>query len=351
MSTDDKKKPEVSTADDQVAKVFAWRRGFNAIHLIDLGIELGLFRALAEKPGSTALELAERLALHAPYVKTWCITAYGFGLLEADTPDRFRLATYYDQILAAPSHPRYLGGYVRLATEFAAADFERCRDAFRTGATAPFQGRSHAFASVIGEAIGGLHVVTARKLLPELDHLKSKLETGAHVLEIGCGTARFLLQLVTAWPLCRATGVDIDPTGIAIARDAVQNAGCSDRIRIVQGDAASVVGSRSCDAVVMIEVLHEIAPRLRQSVINGCFDALKPGGWMLIVDETYPSTLEETRKPEFQFPLQTGFEELVWGNVIPTREEQEQLLRAAGFDGEIRRALIGEGFAVLSTRR
>ena len=38
---------------------------------------------------------------------------------------------------------------------------------------------------------------------------------------------------------------------------------------------------------------------------------LKPGGWLLIVDETYPSSLEEARRPEFQFPLQTGFEELV----------------------------------------
>jgi len=35
------------TADSQVAKIFEWRRGFNAMHLIDIGIQLGLFRALA----------------------------------------------------------------------------------------------------------------------------------------------------------------------------------------------------------------------------------------------------------------------------------------------------------------
>jgi SAM-dependent methyltransferase len=107
----------------------------------------------------------------------------------------------------------------------------------------------------------------------------------------------------------------------------------------------------SVDAVVMIEVLHEIGPALRPGVIRESAQALRPGGWLVIVDETYPSTLEETRRPEFAFPLMTGFEELLWGNVIPTREEQERLLRDAGLTGEIQRSLIGEGFTVLATRK
>jgi hypothetical protein len=71
----------------------------------------------------------------------------------------------------------------------------------------------------------------------------------------------------------------------------------------------------------------------------------------VIVDETYPSTLAETRQPEFLFPLQTGLEELVWGNVVPTREEQERLLRGAGFHGSIERSLLGVGFTLLTTRK
>ncbi len=47
------------TADAQVAKIFEWRRGFNAMHLIDLGVRLGLFQVLAAAPGGmTAQELA-----------------------------------------------------------------------------------------------------------------------------------------------------------------------------------------------------------------------------------------------------------------------------------------------------
>ena len=102
---------------------------------------------------------------------------------------------------------------------------------------------------------------------------------------------------------------------------------------------------------VMIEVLHEIAPQIRPAVMGAAARTLKAGGWMVIIDETYPSKLDEARRPEFRFPLQTGFEELIWGNVIPTREEQETLLRDAGLRGPVNRELIGEGFTVLTTRR
>ena len=338
------------SVDDQVAKIFTWRRGFNAVFLIDIGVELGLFKTLAEKPGQTAAQIAADLKLHPPYVDVWCMTALGLGLLDADAQRHFTLAPYMDKILACPGHPRDLTGYIRLGTAFLTEDFELCRKAFRTGETVPFQGRSHAFADTIGDAIGGLHMATARKILPDLDGMPERLENGARVLEIGCGTGRFLMQLAKAWPNAHCTGADIDPTGIEIARNKIGMAGMESRIEVIESDVADLPEA-SFDAVVMIEVLHEIAPQIRQHVINGCAHVLKPGGWLLIVDETYPSTIEEARRPEFQFPLQTGFEEMTWGNVIPTREEQEQLLSVAGFKGAPDRSLIGEGFTILSIKR
>ena len=338
------------SVDDQVAKIFTWRRGFNAVFLIDIGVELGLFKTLAEKPGQTAAQIAADLKLHPPYVDVWCMTALGLGLLDADAQRHFTLAPYMDKILASPGHPRDLTGYIRLGTAFLTEDFELCRKAFRTGETVPFQGRSHAFADTIGDAIGGLHMATARKILPDLESMPERLENGARVLEIGCGTGRFLMQLAKAWPNAHCTGADIDPTGIEIARNKIGMAGMESRIEVIESDVADLPEA-SFDAVVMIEVLHEIAPQIRQHVINGCAHVLKPGGWLLIVDETYPSTIEEARRPEFQFPLQTGFEEMTWGNVIPTREEQEQLLSVAGFKGAPDRSLIGEGFTILSIKR
>lgn len=338
----------------QIARVFEWRRGFNAMHLIDVGLHLGLFTALRERPDARAAEIAATLALHAPYVETWCMTAYSFGLLdgeEADAGRRYRLAPHVDVVLASPGHPRYLGGYVRLGTEFATEDHRYCIEAFRSGATVPFQGRSEAFAEAVAEGTFGLQVLSARKLLPELPGLKARLDAGGTVLELGCGAGRHLLQVAKAFPRARVVGVDIDPTGMKAARAALEQAQLTERVTLVAGDIAEAVDAAAADAVVMIEVLHEIAPQIRQSVVTGCARALKSGGWLVIVDETYPSTLADARSPEYVFPIQTGFEELTWGNVLPTREEQEKLLRAAGLTAEIQRSVIGEGFTVLATQK
>ncbi|HVY05593.1 MAG TPA: class I SAM-dependent methyltransferase [Burkholderiales bacterium] len=337
------------SADAQVAKIFEWRRGFNTIHLIDLGVHLGLFQALAQNPGQSGAELAARLDLHVPYVEVWCRTAYGLEILDADAGGKFRLAPHFDAILASPTHPRYLGGYVRLGTEVAADDFRRCREAFKSGKAKPFQGRGEHFNQAIAESTQGLQVVTAKKILPALADLASRLSGGGAILEIGCGTGIFLLQAAKAFPQARLSGVDIDDESLTQAREKVQKAGLAGRISVHKEKVDEAAGA--FDAVVMIEVLHEIAPAIRPAVVGAAARTLKPGGWMVIVDETYPGSLDEARLPQFRFPLQTGFEELIWGNVIPTREEQEKLLRDAGLNGEIHRELIGEGFTVLSIRR
>jgi SAM-dependent methyltransferase len=351
MSESNAGKTTALSAVAQVSRIFAWRRGFNAMHLIDLGSRLGLFRAFAETPGASAADVARRLGLHAPYVATWCLTACSFELLDAEQDGGYRLAPHIDGILANPAHPRYLGGYVQLGTQFATEDYRLAVDAFRSGETAPFQGRSEDFAKVVAQAIAGVNAMVARKILPGLPGVAEALNAGGALLEVGCGTGNLQIQIARVFPGARCTGVEIDPTGIAVAREAVRQAGLAGRVTLIEGDIATAVPEAAFDVVVMVEVLHEIAPEIRPAVVRGCARALRPGGWLAIVDETYPSTPDEARRPEFLFPVQTGLEELMWGNVVPTREEQERLLREAGFAGAIERALIGEGFTLLSTRK
>ena len=341
------------TADTQTEKIFAWRRGFNAMHLIDVGVELGLFKALAAVPdGLTSSALAQQLNLNAHFVNVWCTTAYSFELLEADEATRqFKLAPFIDKILAAPGHPRYLGGYVKLGTEFATEDFRRCVESFRTGNTIPFQGRGEKFANTIADGTMGLQVLSARKLLPELPGLGEKLANGGAVLEIGCGAGNHLLQLANAFPNARIAGVDIDADSLKVARAKLAKSGVENRVSLFEGDISLATQAGKFDVVVMIEVLHEIAPSLRAAIINASANALASGGYLVIIDETYPTTLTEMRQRDFLFPVQTGFEELMWGNVIPTKEEQENLLRGAGFGGAINRSIIGEGFTLLTTQK
>ncbi len=256
-----------------------------------------------------------------------------------------------DNVLANPGHPRYLGGYLRLGTDVAADDFRECLSAFKTGAVKAFQGRGEVFAKAVAESTWGLQVVAAKKIIPELPGLLPRLQAGGALLEVGCGTGNLLLQLAKSFPQARCVGVDIDQDSLRVARERIKAAGLEGRVEAREGNVASVTRAGNFDVAVMVEVLHEISPKFRPAVVKEAGTALRPGGWIVIVDETYPGTLEEMRKPEFKFPLHTGFEELYWGNVLPTREEQEWLLKEAGFSGEIHRSLIGEGFTVLTAQK
>lgn len=343
--------PSGITADEQVARIFEWRRGFNTIHLIHLGLELGLFKALAESPGLTAEALADKLSLKARHVRVWCWTAHSAALIDADEQGAFRLAPHFDAILAKPTHPRYLGGYVQLGVEVAAEDFRRSVDAFRTGENRPFQGRGHDFAHAIAGATWGLQIATAKKILPGLPELSARLEAGGTVLEVGCGTGNFLVQCLKAFPAARVIGADLDRESLAIAEKRLVDAGVRDRATLVEGPLNGRVAAGSVDACVMIEVLHEIAKPIRPAVVSEAAGTLRRGGWFVIVDETFPSTLAQSREAAYRFPVQTAFEELTWGNDIPDREEQERLLTDAGLAAPFDRSLIGEGFTVLTARR
>ena len=341
--------PEI-TADSQVARIFEWRRGFNTIYLIDVGLRLELFRALREAPRAPDA-LARDRGLDARYVATWCTTAYAQSLLELDAEGRYMLAPHFDSILADPGHPRFLGGYVRLGTDVAARDFAHLPEAFRSGEVVPFQGRGEEFAGVIAESTQGLQLLTAKKIIPGLAGLADNLVAGGHLVEFGCGTGGLLRRCARAFPKARLSGIEIDPDSAAMARKRAQDEGLGERIVVGGAEAVEAIAPESVDAVAMIEVLHEISPALRPAVLAQAHRMLRPGGWLVVVDETYPQTPEEARRPEFRFPVQTGFEEMLWGNVVPTRSEQESLLRGAGFAGEIGREIVGEGFTILTARR
>ena len=71
---DDPKEP---TAEDQVARLFEWRRGFNAMHLIDIGVRLGLFRAIAETLTRSRVPTKTRRSSRWSHQAVWNIPGRG----------------------------------------------------------------------------------------------------------------------------------------------------------------------------------------------------------------------------------------------------------------------------------
>ena len=65
----------------------------------------------------------------------------------------------------------------------------------------------------------------------------------------------------------------------------------------------------------------------------------------MILDETYPEDAD-LRNPDAALAVQTQFNEMTWGNVVPTAGQQEALLSDAGLE-IIDRSTIGGIFTQL----
>lgn len=338
------------TAEQQTALVWHHIRGFHATHLMATGIEAGLFAGIDKRGTATPAQLAADLGLHAPYVTTWCQTACAYELLDADGPEAFRLAPFMREILVTKSDPRHIGSYVTVMQRFGGPDLVDHAKHYKDGGVFSFQQHGRAFSELIADVTGGLHTVVARKLLPGVPGVRDKLEQGCRVLDVGCGGAGLMMRIAQAWPRARCHGVDVDSHGIATARERIAAAGLSERVTVAQIGGEAAQERDAFDLAVLFEVLHEIPVVHREGVLAQTFDALKPGGILFILDETFASRNDELRRPEYAFAVQTAYNELTWGNVVPTREQQETLLSGAGFR-DLQRAMLAGMFTVLTARK
>jgi ubiquinone/menaquinone biosynthesis C-methylase UbiE len=338
------------SADRQSALVWTYVRGFHATHLMATGIEVGLFAAIDRRGAAGPAEIAAELGLHAPYVATWCRTACAHELLDADGADKFRLAPFMREILVTRGDPRHIGAYLTMLQRYGGPDLADHASRYRDGGVFSFQAHGRDFSELVAETTAGLQTFAARRLLPGVPGVRARLEAGCRLLDVGCGAGGWMTRIAQAWPHVTCHGVDVDTHGIAAARERLAAAGLAERVTVAQAGGEAAQAENAFDIATMFEVLHEIAVEARAEVMAQTFRALKPGGILFILDETYPSTHAELRQPEHAFSVMTGYAELTWGNVVPTREEQEVLLSDAGFR-DIERTVVAGMFTLLVARK
>jgi SAM-dependent methyltransferase len=312
-----------STRAGQMAKIFGYVKGLHAIHLMDLGRQLGLFAKIASNSSGIRPEmLATELQLYTPYVRQWCETACALELLDYDPTTGYRFAPFMDEILGSPDATYYLGGFppVHLLVE---RDYARFPELFQTGGTYPYAEHDELFLQSIPLATATIPRMFLDGVLPKLPDLQARLLSGARILDVGCGAGDAIVELATRFPGVRCVGLDVDDVSIRLAQRLVDERGLNDRVELhaVHGTEWPEHLAGSFDLVTTFLVLHEIRPDLKDSVLDRCAWALRPGGQLLLFDERYPSRPAELRDPVAIFGVMAQWYELVWGNEIEARDE------------------------------
>lgn len=123
------------------------------------------------------------------------------------------------------------------------------------------------------------------------------------VLDLGCGSAEFLIGLCKSDQSLLGYGIDISPEVVAFARDRIGKENLDNRIKIYEGDVFKIdkmIDKLNVDALTSFFVLHEFLFKGKKKIIE-FFKRCKKSfnGKHLIVCEYSKVPSEELRKKPF----------------------------------------------------
>lgn len=256
---------------------------------IQLGIELGLYRALRDGGVATAPELAARAGIHPRYVREWLEHQAVAGILEVDDhaapPDerRFSLPLGHAEALLDPDSPAASAALPRFLLA-GGLTFPALVEAYRTGGGVAWdaypgiiEAQELANRPIFANALAG-------EWLPALPDIHEQLTAGGgRIADVACGAGWSSIALARAYPQASIHGIDIDPESIERATRNATDAGVADRVEFLLADAAAATDAGTADLVTIIEAVHDLSRPVE--VLEAARRLLKPGGAVLVVDE------------------------------------------------------------------
>jgi 2-polyprenyl-3-methyl-5-hydroxy-6-metoxy-1,4-benzoquinol methylase len=257
---------------------------------IELGHRLGLYSALADGP-ATPVELAKRSGIDSRYVREWLEQQATSGIVTVEAepvdgidPDArvFSLPIAAHACLLDPEGLAYMVPLTKLVAD-APASLDKVVHAYRTGGGVSFgeygDGIRHFQAAANRPQFVNL---LASAWLPTMPDVMAKLERGARVADIGCGSGWSSIAFARAFPKTTVDGFDLDAASIDDARELAAAEGCSDRVRFEVRNAADAPDGEYV-LVCCFEALHDMARPVE--VLRAMKSTLAADGAVFIVDQ------------------------------------------------------------------
>jgi hypothetical protein len=288
-------------------QVYSKLEGAFTAGMIHLGDRLGLYRALADAEGPmTSDELADAAGLQERWVREWLHNQAAAHLIElsaGDGPDRFAMSGEARAVLASPNHPAFgMGMFHRLPQTMQA--LESMPDSFRTGLGHDYDSHGPEGAVGIERSFEPWnHHNLLRKVLPAMDGVVERLETGARVADVGCGAGGAVLLMAEAFPNSEFVGYDISRHALDRAVAKLDESGLTNA-RFADPRDEPLPSDGSLDLVTTFDCIHDMAhPTPVVAAIRG---AMCDDGHWLLVDIRAAETLAENIELNPMAPLLYG---------------------------------------------
>lgn len=248
-----------------------------------LGDRLGLYRAMADHPGSlTSDELAGTTGTNPRLIREWLDGQTAAGLVTYDpTADAYALPPEAAMVLAAEDSPAFVTAGAEVAG-VTFVDLDGLEAAFRSDGAFAWKDHDRSLFSSTGRFFrpGYLSLLTSQ-WIPSLDGIAARLEAGGSMADVGCGAGHTSVIVAQAFPEATVTSIDYHRESLDLARTNAEEAGVADRVSHVLADVTEYDGSY--DLIGFFDCLHDLgdpvaAARHARSHLteNGAVIAVEP---------------------------------------------------------------------------
>ncbi len=281
--------PDPGKLEEQSGRIMGYLTGAMVSVGVWLGDELGLYRAMSGAGPVSSSGLALKTGLNERWVREWLAQQASAGLVSHEGAGEFELAAEAALILVDESTPASMIGFFAFLPSMwvQATGLPQC---YRTGLGHKYDDHGLDGALSTRRATRPSTGLFLDAAIPSLEGVTTKLEEGAKVADIGCGSGGRLIALAHRYPQSEFRGYDISNIALGLAREETTVAGLSN-LTFHNPDTDPLPADNSFDLVMFGDVIHDLA--FPERVLRAARKALKPDGTMLVIDVAAGETLEE----------------------------------------------------------
>ena len=170
---------------------------------------------------------------------------------------------------------------------------------------------------------GTANAMRRQCLVPMAEHLRAHDQRGLKLLDVACGTGRFLRFVKEAFPRLDVTGTDLSEAYLEEA--AAHLKPYAAKFEPAAAEALPFADA-SFDIVTSIYLFHEVPPSVRRAIAAEFARVLKPGGLLVFMDSLQPGDDADFDGLLERFPI--GFHEPYYPSYL--REDLRALFEGAG---------------------
>ena len=271
----------------QAGKMLTHIAGLIGARTVEMGLRHGLIAAVAAHPeGVTPEQLAADTKLDACYVAVWCRAAFGAELLDTDDGERYRLAPQLDKLLLDEDFPGWIGGVFQVFMQ--PEMFDRFAERLPSGQRTWWNEVSPDFINAVAGTSRPFYSRLLASGFAQVPGLEERLQGGAHVLELACGTGSGLSRLATKYPSATFVAQDGDSYSLELASKSMAAVGAGDRVSPLRTTLEDLDREDAFDVALINVSMHEC--RDIEQATQNIHRALKPGGTFVISDLPFPES-------------------------------------------------------------